>query len=93
MGNKLVFRGEVSFGTFRIVYDIYKRANSDTALEAEYLYDVVLTKWDVGGERDLCCIAAFGSSFDDAYNFVCCAIRFEVTPISLFDFYEEYLSV
>lgn len=92
-GQLLVFSEKLTFDTFCIVYRIYKRPNIDLALEAEHIYDVALTK--IVGERvlDSCCVTALSSSYGRALDFILYAMRYEVTPISLYDCYEQYLSV
>lgn len=92
-GQLLVFSDKLSFDAFCVIYRIYKRSNTDPDIESEYVYDVVLLK--VVGERVLgsCCVTAMSSSYKRALDFALYAMKYEVTPISLYDCYEQYLSV
>ena len=89
----LVFRDKLTFDEFDVVYEVYKRENECDELEAEYLYDVLLTKIEIGGEQTRSCVYGISSLCESALEFALCCVRYAVTPVSLMDYYEEYMSV
>ena len=73
-----------------IEYRLYKRENVDPALECEWVYDIVVTRRSERTTSES--IRAISFTYDSALDFVLSAIRYQITPISIFDFYEEYYS-
>ncbi len=80
-----------SVGGYTIVYELLRRQNRDIDSDAEFLYDIILTKLcPDGAVCSSVCLSAVSSVYERAYRMFLCACNNTVTPMCAHDFFEEY---
>ena len=73
-------------------YELYKRKNTDSELDALFLYDLRMVSYSPSAPVREACICAVSSVCERANKIFDMAVAWEVTPVAIEDFYSEYLS-
>ena len=73
-------------------YELYMRKNTDGELDVPFLFDLKLISHSPGAPVREACISAVSSILDRANMVFDMAVAWEVTPVAIDDFYQEYLS-
>lgn len=93
VSGEVVYTGEAPFvDGCSLYYQLYRRKNTDTDIEAVWLYDLSVTKRKGSEILDHAQLRAVSSVYLDAVRLCETAIGWGISPISVYDFYEEYVT-
>lgn len=91
--NELVYTRDASYiDGCTLRYELFRRKNTDMNIEVAWLYDFSLTKLKGREVLDRAFISAVSSTYDAAVLMCETALRWGVSCISAYDFYEEFIS-
>ena len=77
---------------YSLCYELYRRKNIDSDVDAVWLYDLYISKRDGSELLDRVVLRAVGSVYYDAVRMCDTALGWSVSCISAYDFYEEYIT-
>ena len=73
-------------------YELYKRTNTDSELNAAFLYDLRMVSHSPSAPVKDACIRSVSSRAEKANRIFDMAVAWQISPVAIEDFYEEYLS-